>query len=157
MSTLSQFATSGIGTSLTLTNFIIKSVQFCGSYQYARNVPLGTRIEGGFIICRSSGTAWIVSPRFTEVSRTWYCIGDANTVANSCTSCTGWFVPTCAQLQNPGYICRTYLESCSLTNYWSSTECDSTNGWLVNFTTGAASTAVKTTTCCVRAFRCVTY
>jgi hypothetical protein len=64
--------------------------------------------EGGNLICISSGVYWIVAPGSSEVARTWYLRNDANTTAQSVSGCTGWFVPTCAQLQNPGYCCRTF-------------------------------------------------
>jgi hypothetical protein len=98
-----------------------------------------------------------VSPRCAEVSRTWYCRGDANTLAQSCTLCTGWFVPTVSQLQNPGYTCRTYWDSFSSTSYWSSTESGATDACFVNFTNGTANISNKDGATCVRAFRCVTY
>jgi hypothetical protein len=79
-------------------------------------------------------------------------------VANSCLSpYTGWFVPTCAQLQNPGYTCRVYWDSFSSAAYWSSTEFNATAAWFVGFNSGNAGYYFKTYTRCGRAFRCVTY
>jgi hypothetical protein len=157
MSNLSQFVSSGIGTSLTVNTFTVTDLRYCGTYTPVIDNPLGTRVEGGFVICRSSNNAWIVSPRCSEVSRTWYCRDDASTVANLCTSCTGWFVPTSSQLQNPGYTCITYWDLVSSTSYWSSTEINATRACRVDFTSGNAFGTYKTSTCCVRAFRCVTY
>ena len=115
-------------------------------------------IRGGYLICRTGGSvAWIVAPASSEVGRTWYCINDAVTTATNCTSVTGWFVPTCGQLQNPGYCCRTYWDSCSSTFYWSSTQNGSGYGWTVRFTDGLTSGNFKVNTNCVRAFRCVIY
>ena len=114
-------------------------------------------INSGFLICRNGGVAWIVAPNTTEVSRTWYLRNDAVTTATNCTSATGWFVPTCGQLQNPGYTCRTFWDSFSSTCYWSSTECNATRDCLVNFTIGNAANYFKAFVTCVRAFRCVTY
>jgi hypothetical protein len=155
MSNLSQFVSSGIGTSLTVNTFTVTDLIYCGTYTPVIDNPLGTRVEGGFVICRSSNNAWIVSPICSEVSRTWYCRDDASTVANLCTSCTGWFVPTISQLQNPGYTCRTYWDLLS-TFYWSSTEHNATFACSVRFL-GTAPNYNKTNTLCVRAFRCVTY
>ena len=118
---------------------------------------LGEYCEGGHIICKAASNIWIVSPRCAEVSRTWYCRDDANTVANLCTSCTGWFVPTVSQLQNPGYCCRTYWDLFSSTTYWSSTGFTTPSSCIVNFTNGNAGASPKDNTYCVRAFRCVTY
>ena len=115
--------------------------------------------EGGNLICISSGVYWIVAPGSSEVARTWYLRNDANTTAQSVSGCTGWFVPTCAQLQNPGYCCRTFWDSFFSTRYWSSTESNATAAFPVNFTNGTADPGygAKDSTFCVRAFRCVTY
>jgi len=118
---------------------------------------VGSSFGGGRAICISGGTVWVVAPNTTEVSRTWYCRNDANTTAQQVSGCTGWFVPTIGQLQNPGYVCRTYWDSYRSTNYWSSTENISTNAWYVTFSNGFTSFSGKTGACCVRAFRCVTY
>jgi len=125
----------------------------------ADNTPDGRiSIEGGWYICRGPvGTAWIVASLNTEVSRTWYCRNDATTTANACTGCTGWFVPTRVQLQNPGYTCRQYWDSFSPPYYWSSTEANAFLACFVYFTSGSANNAAKNGTYCVRAFRCVTY
>ena len=125
------------------------------------DVPLGTSIEGGFLICKAGGVGWIVSPRSTEVSRTWTLRTDANTTAQSASGCTGWFIPTVSQLQNPGYLCRSFWgpSPCfSSTAYWSSTEDTATGASLVNFISSTVyGDYLKTNTFCVRAFRCVTY
>jgi hypothetical protein len=122
---------------------------------------LGDSYEGGFLICKASPLRWVVSPRSAEVSRDWYFRNDANTTAQSVSGCTGWFVPTRPQLQNPGYCCRSFWgpSPCfSSTRYWSSTETYSNHACSVLFTNGTAyNFTTKTTTRCVRAFRCVTY
>lgn len=120
-------------------------------------VSLGTSIEGGRLICRASNVAWIVAPAESEVSRNWYSRNDANTRAQQVSGCTGWFVPTCGQLQNPGYACRTYWDSYTAHNYWSSTERFDVHGWYVRLNLGSSSSNNKNFVCCVRAFRCVTY
>jgi hypothetical protein len=118
---------------------------------------LGSSYEGGYAICISGGTVWVVAPNTSEVSRNWYSRDDANTTAQQVSGCTGWFVPTRGQLQNPGYTCRTYWDSFSSAIYWSSTESDATGACRVNFVSGLAASYYKSTTFCVRAFRCVTY
>ena len=126
---------------------------------------LGTAVGpgGSRIICKSSGVAIIVAPRSAEVSRTWYCRNDAVTTAGSITglttsafSSTGWFVPTLGQLQT-GYSCRSFWDSYSSTNYWSSTDSNVYNACPVNFTNGTTTIHNKAFSFCVRAFRCVTY
>ena len=122
---------------------------------------LGDSYEGGFLICKASPLRWVVSPRSAEVSRTWYLRNDANTTAQSVSGCTGWFVPTSAQLQNPGYCCRSFWgpSPCysSPKGYWSSTEFDGSDACAVFFNGGNANGVHKPYTGCVRAFRCVTY
>jgi hypothetical protein len=152
MSTLRQFVganpTGALTTTISTNNFSIQSIVS----------DLGVWSSGGHIICKASSTAWIVAPRCSEVGRTWYCREDAVTTANTCSGCSGvWFVPTVTQLQNPGYTCRTFWDSFSSTNYWSSTEVAATSACRVSFTNGGNTSSDKTNVCCVRAFRCVTY
>ena len=122
---------------------------------------LGDSYEGGFVICKASPLRWVVSPRSAEVSRTWYLRDNANTRAQQVSGCTGWFVPTCGQLQNPGYSCRSFWGPSPCTSsparYWSSSENAANHACFVYFTNGLASGYNKPTTLCVRAFRCVTY
>ena len=121
---------------------------------------LGDSYEGGFLICKASPVRWVVSPYSAEVSRTWHLRNDANTTAQSVSGCTGWFVPTATQLQNPGFLCRSFWgpSPCySSTSYWSSTELNAPFACRVLFNNGNASYDGKTYTFCVRAFRCVTY
>jgi hypothetical protein len=121
---------------------------------------LGDSYEGGFLICKASPLRWVVSPISAEVSRDWYSRNDANTTAQSVSGCTGWFVPTRPQLQNPGYCCRSFWgpSPCySSTIYWSSTENIADSACRVLFTNGNAGFIDKTRAYCVRAFRCVTY
>jgi len=126
-----------------------------------KSLELGDSYEGGFLICKASPVRWVVSPFSAQVSRNWYSRNDANTTAQSVSGCTGWFVPTVSQLQNPGYLCRSFWgpSPCySSARYWSSTEDGATNACLVQFLTGTAyGGSHKPNTWCVRAFRCVTY
>lgn len=117
---------------------------------------LGSFACGGYVICAAANVGWIVAPASSQVSRTWYLRNDAVTTAQSVSGCTGWFVPTCGQLQNPGYTCKTYWDSFS-GSYWSSTERTSTSAWRVFFNYGGAYSYYKSNTLSVRAFRCVTY
>ena len=119
---------------------------------------LGDSYEGGFLICKASPLRWVVSPRSAEVSRTWYLREDANTRAQQVSGCTGWFVPTVSQLQNPGFVCISFWDSYSSAFNWSSTDNGSpTSACYVNFGSGFACSGVKPSVTCVRAFRCVTY
>ena len=121
--------------------------------------PLGQSYEGGYLICCSSGNLWIVAPSSTEVGRDWYSRNDANTRAQQVSGCTGWFVPTCSQLQNPGYTCRTYWDSYCSSAYWSNSSSSPSNSkaWRVHFYHGASYNPSQSAVYCVRAFRCVSY
>jgi hypothetical protein len=135
--------------------------------------PTGTTLlDGSRIICKAGGTAWIVAPNCTQVSQTWNgtttllvddkcCICDWATLNTQLINCgfnpCDWFVPSCAQLLNPGYTCRTQWDPNTSTYYWSSTELSATAAYSVNFDIGCAGCTSKTCAYCVRAFRCVTY
>ena len=138
----------------------------------AISCPPGTILpDRSVIICRAGGTAWIIAPSSTQVGQTWNnstttlvgnkcCVCDWTTLCYQMISCGftpgDWFVPSVSQLQNPGFVCRTQWDT--FTNcYRSSTEVSATNAYVVNFTNGNAGNDGKTATCCVRAFRCVTY
>ena len=128
-----------------------------GEEAFIKTLNAGTGVSGGNLICKASSVGWIVSPCASEVTRCWYCINDANTTAQSVSGCTVWFVPTCGQLKNPGYTCRFYWDCYSPTFYWSSTEIDATTAERVCFVTGCGAWYDKSSTRCVRSFRCVTY
>ena len=128
------------------------------NFTTAANIPpLGGSHEGGYLICCSSGTLWIVSPSSTEVQRNWYSRNDAVTSANSNAACGDWFVPTCGQLKNPGRVCKTHWDSYQNSYYWSNTEESSVGGYFVDFTTSDADAMPKPSNRYVRAFRTVSY
>ena len=139
--------------------------------------PVGTILpDRSRIICKAGGIAWIVAPSTTEVSQTWNgtttllvgtkcCVCDWPTL-NTCLIARGfnpsdWFVPSCAQLQNPGYVCRTQWDTVTTGRYWSSTEQNSAFAFMVCVSTNATGGCQKNNcsggTFVVRAFRCVTY
>jgi hypothetical protein len=128
---------------------------------FGQRCSLGTcipQLGGSRIICKNGGLAWLVAPISAEVSRSWYCREDAVTRAIAVTTLTtGWFVPCIGQLQNPGYLCRSFWDSYSSTRYWSSTEFNSSGVCSVYFSSGNTYCVNKAGTFCVRAFRCVTY
>jgi hypothetical protein len=136
-------------------------------------VPVGTTLpDGSRLICKAGGTAWIVAPANTQVFSVWNnstvtvvgnkpCVCDWPTL-NTCLITRGfnpadWFVPTQAQLQNPGYVCRTQWDTFTPAVYWSSTELNATAGQCVLMGVGANHFCRKTSNSNVRAFRCVTY
>ena len=142
-----------------IVNYVGLNTTGANTYSFTTGAPeLGDPYEGGFVICKASPLRWVVSPLSAEVSRTWYLRDDANTTAQSVSGCTGWFVPTCGQLQNPGYLCKTFWQGPVAPCYWSSSERNSCCAYRVHVGhVGNAIGCNKTTTFCVRAFRCVTY
>ena len=151
------------GTLITASNVGINSgivYKFNAGSATQINFNIGCIIFNGTrLICKSGGVGMIVAPSTSQVSRTWYCRDDAKLEAQRITEtcCTQWFIPTVAQLQNPAYCCRTFWDSFSSASYWSDTERNAQYACSVNFTNGGASNTNKGNTCCVRAFRCVTY
>jgi hypothetical protein len=139
----------------------------------AISCPVGTTLpDGSRIICKAGGTAWIVAPESTQVGQTWNgttnqlvgnrcCVCDWPTLCSRMISCgfnpSDWFVPSSAQLNNPGYVCRTQWDSFASACYWSSTEIIATFACGQNFNSGNFGSSNKTNAFCVRAFRCVTY
>ena len=121
--------------------------------------PLGqcNSDTGGYLICCSSGNLWIVAPSSTEVRRTWYCRNDVVTTANSNAACGNWFIPSCAQLKNPGYTCRNNWDSYSSADTWSNTESGPAHATSMDFVDGSTSNRNKDTAYYLRAFRCVSY
>jgi hypothetical protein len=157
----------------------INTVGAALTYSFTTRGPLlGEAYEGGFLICQAGGTRWVVSPLSAEVSRSWHSRGDSNTRAQQVSGCTGWFVPTCNQIQNPGYVCRTNWDGyasnyptppagASGSWYWSDSQLDirpdnPSWAWLINMSNGTMNFDVggtnnKNLTLCVRSFRCVSY
>jgi hypothetical protein len=121
-----------------------------------QSASLGDPLAGGYLICRNGGVAWIVAPNTTEVTRDWNSINDAVTTAEANAACGDWFVPTCGQLKNPGYSCRTHWDSYSPC-YWSSTGYTINYAWGIRFTNGSHFADNRTDIKSVRAFRCVSY
>ena len=126
--------------------------------------PLGGAHEGGYLICCTSRNFWIVAPSSTEVCRTWYTRYHAVNSANANAACGDWFVPSCGQLQNPGFYRRSYWDSYKGSHpcrYWSNTECHSGTAWNIRFDEssnyGLSHRNNKTASRNVRAFRCVAY
>ena len=119
---------------------------------------LGSSVAGGFLICKAGGVGWIVAPSSTQVTRTWDCRNDAVTTANANAACGDWFVPTVSQSQNPGYTCRIHWDSFNISHpYWTSTEQNTSHAFRMVGLNGTVFGTNKTSTLCIRAFRCVTY
>jgi hypothetical protein len=124
---------------------------------------LGSSYEGGFLICCASPIRWVVSPFAASVNRNWYARDDASTRAQQVSGCSGWFVPTGGQLQNPGFVCRSFWgpSPClSPGRYWTPEQYQPFNAFFVNMDAGGRHVIPhvhKNIGMNVRAFRCVTY
>jgi hypothetical protein len=140
------------GNSFNSSNPIINTYKFT-----TKTVELGDPYEGGFLICQSSSVRWIVAPSSSEVSRNWYSRAHANTRAQQVSGCTGWFIPSCVQLKNPGYTCRTFWNAFTATRYWSATAANQNAAIAICFSNGSGNVRLNPQINCVRAFRCVTY
>jgi hypothetical protein len=136
-------------------------------------------VDGSFLICKAGGLAWFVAPASTQISSQWAngqynstsflvgtkcCVSEWGTLGSCLSACnytpTEWFVPTQAQLQNPGNVCRVNW-GFSTGSLWSSTEGTSCVGaYTVCFCNNGNTYNLlrnKACVCGVRAFRCVTY
>jgi hypothetical protein len=152
--------------STAITNYVGLNTAGADTHSFTTlALNLGESHEGGFLICKASPVRWIVSPYSAEVSRCGDLTDDANTRAQQVSGCTGWFVPTCVQSQNPGYCCRSFWgpSPCYSTSsfYWISTigPCGRGSLQMANgaFTGNSGHCCSPALTFCARAFRCVTY
>ena len=146
----------------------VSCVHYCTSS--LRCCALGTCIEGGNLVYKQGGVAWIVAPASSEVSRTWYCRADAVTTAQSAFACGNWFIPNINELKIVANCC-VYVNGMKLRGYWTNNVCVgpfSTNGWNVtafisydniNFISGNSSNCNRSrpSNLCVRAIRKVYY
>jgi len=124
---------------------------------YPPNAALGSANNGGILICKTGGgVAWIVAPYSTQVARSWDFRNDAITTACAASGCSDWFIPTVAQLINPGYSCRAFWDSptpnISPCIFWADQY-----GSVVGMDTGSSFGQPTNAGYQVRAFRCFTY
>jgi len=128
------------------------------THSFTSTNGLGSFLEGGTIICVSSPIRWVGSTEAAEVSRQWYSRADAVSRAQQVSGCSGWFVPSSNQLQNPGFVCRTYWNAIKSGLYWANQSGPHSRVYAVGMSNGSAhSLAIAHTVQCARAFRCVTY
>jgi len=126
---------------------------------------LGDAFGGGYLICASGGTRWVVSPSSATVIRNWYIRSDSNTRAQEVSGCTGWFVPSSGQLQNPGFVCRTYWDSVSSSDayrHWSNTQAPNPDsagfrGVNISMSSNCCGYNDKASNFPIRSFRTVSY
>jgi len=150
-------------------------------YFAAKCSALGTiLVDGSTLICKAGGTAWFVSPPAARPSLSWANgnYNDVNSIARCCVSEWGvlvdclenntccyrnnslyssWFVPSCAQFNNPMSLCRC-LWNCD-GFFWTS-NCNAGNrGRYFCFDGSGAGTGdlYKYNTATVITLKCVTY
>lgn len=132
----------------------------CGVIESCKTL---TDYKGFFICCGPSTTKWFVAPSCTQTNCNWYCRSCVIGITSTCMGNCGWFIPSTAQLQNPGFNCRLNWDSfCSACRYWSNNDVGTHYGGLVSFSTGqcvqrgsyATNTDNKNNSCPIRAFRC---
>ena len=141
---------------------------------YAKLCPVGTILpDGSRTICKAGGCAWIVAPCSTQVNMQWAggqyngavcgtrcCISEWNCLQTQLTICgfnpSDWFVPSFSQLVTFS-SCRDKWDPTAGIAYWSSNECNALNACFLVIPTPTVPCNLKSLTCNVRAFRCVTY
>jgi hypothetical protein len=126
------------------------------------DTALGEEYGGGYLICASGGTQWIVAPFSTESGNNWYNRNQAVTCAQAYAPCGDWFVPSLGQLQNPGHTCRTYWDGYSNDYYWSSSQRGGQFAWKHQIANGQtfpyqSPFSNMGTGACLRAFRTISY
>ena len=128
------------------------------SYQefVIQTASLGDVVLGGFLVYRNGGSAWIVAPSSTEVSRDWYSRDDAATTANANAACGDWFIPNCNQMQTIGAAYKSYWDHNSGL-YWTSSEYDGSFARVFCLQTSNPEIRCKTFVLSARAMRCVAY
>lgn len=132
---------------------------------------IGDAIEGGILICKSGGIAYIVEAHSGYPARTrrnWYSRGDAITVAQAATGCSGWYIPSGSAMNSASPLggCWFY-DRVPYEAIWSDTQINSGtaqynmwwdiasggNSWFQN----AQNSTLMTHTSYVRAWRNVAY
>jgi hypothetical protein len=84
-----------------------------------RSCSLGCSVEGGTLIYKEGGVAWIIAPCTTQVIRDWYNRNDALTLANA--TCGDWFIPSAHDMYVMAYS-WSFWDSSISARYWSDTE-----------------------------------
>jgi hypothetical protein len=112
--------------------------------------------DGSIVLQKENGLALLVAPKSTEVEATWSKEFPEvfQALKEQGFNPSQWFIPTVGQLRRAYKIIPGEFSS---TFYWSSTEFNASGACFVYFTNGNSFNGFKATTCCVRAFRCVTY
>ena len=122
-----------------------------------QEAQVGDVLEDGCIVLqKSNGLALLVAPKSTDVLSAWSKEFPAvfKKLEEEGFNPSQFFIPAREQL-NLAY--ETIPQHFASTCYWSSTEITATTACYQLFTNGLIYSFSKPNTCCVRAFRCVTY
>jgi hypothetical protein len=118
---------------------------------------VGDVLEDGCIVLKKeNGLALLVAPKSTDVRVSWSKEFPEvfNKLEQEGFNPSQFFIPTKEQLL---LAYQEIPQHFSATSYWSSSELNATFACFVFYTSGGSSRLSKTSACCVRAFRCVTY
>ena len=132
-----------------------------GSYQEItiETASVGDVLEDGSIVLqKENGLALLLAPKSTEVGCPWSKEFPKvfQKLEEQGFNPTQWFIPTKEQLQL-AYQNIPDEFSTTIYWYWSSTEFNATDAYIVGHTTGGVGIIYKSRTFRVRAFRRVTY
>ena len=122
-----------------------------------KTANVGDVLEDGCIVLqKSNGLALLVAPDSTEVYCSWSKEFPEvfKKLEEQGFNPSQFFIPTKEQLN---LAWETIPQHFASTCYWSSTEVTAANACYQYFNIGLIASDSKTYTCCVRAFRCVTY
>ena len=153
--------------SATSGNFVGINSTAAGSpsyYYVTKAYGLGDPGDGGYQICSSGGTRWIVAPDSAINTRTAQQFNDAINAANTQAACGDWFVPSLSQMQNPGYQCRQYWQTPPTGGYWTNTGSNDNfinnhggGKMCIHMDTGNTGTCFASNSAHVATFRCFSY
>jgi hypothetical protein len=112
--------------------------------------------DGCIVLKKENGLALLVAPKSTDVCCSWSKEFPEvfNKLEEEGFNPSQFFIPTKEQLN---LAWKTIPQHFASTFYWSSTEINATTACFQNFTNGGIRNTNKTSTVCVRAFRCMTY
>ena len=112
--------------------------------------------DGCIVVKKENGVALLVAPEWTDVYAAWSKEFPEvfKKLEEEGFNPSQFFIPTKEQLN---LAHKTIPENFASAFYWSSTEFNATNACLQSFHNGIIGSLSKACTCCVRAFRCVTY
>jgi hypothetical protein len=119
-------------------------------------VPGDVLEDGSIVVDKQGSIALLAAPVTTEVCCKWSkeFSGVFAALKSQGLNPSQWFIPTKEQLGLARTNCKQHFAS---DRYWSSTEVSSTSVCFLRFFNGFISSSPKSSSGCVRAFRCVSF